>query len=389
MLFSTIFILVSLLFLLDLSTQLHLYLSGVILQTARAEEEKANEDVGATAAVTTKDDIARLIHLFKYPGAQVHWSNLYGVLNRTQLDARRTTGPASDAANPLSCLAEIFNSYDEFKPQNEMIAYENDAVSGKPRMKSPWEPSSEEWEELAIQTYDIDPTNLARRNVYRDAIWVKNTWNDVRKYLYQVFKQYNRSGQRSGDMGEWCSPGEQQRWVRAAFWKGAGSNTIVRFPTAMIYSIAVLEQADFDGIGRQMPKGTGADNSVAVADADTETTQARKNRKKRGPYKKRPANNNTVDDDGMMKALREGTQTEAKLSALRLLLEYGSEEQRKKAMKQIDAVAYGKDRRKKKKKKKNGASTPESSSSESSVESVSTEVSPIEGLDSSSSSSSD
>jgi hypothetical protein len=361
----------------------------VILQTARAEEEKANEDVGATAAVTTKDDIARLIHLFKYPGAQVHWSNLYGVLNRTQLDARRTTGPASDAANPLSCLAEIFNSYDEFKPQNEMIAYENDAVSGKPRMKSPWEPSSEEWEELAIQTYDIDPTNLARRNVYRDAIWVKNTWNDVRKYLYQVFKQYNRSGQRSGDMGEWCSPGEQQRWVRAAFWKGAGSNTIVRFPTAMIYSIAVLEQADFDGIGRQMPKGTGADNSVAVADADTETTQARKNRKKRGPYKKRPANNNTVDDDGMMKALREGTQTEAKLSALRLLLEYGSEEQRKKAMKQIDAVAYGKDRRKKKKKKKNGASTPESSSSESSVESVSTEVSPIEGLDSSSSSSSD
>ncbi len=58
-------------------------------------------------------------------------------------------------------------------------------------------------------------------------------------------------------------------------------------------------------------------------------------------------------------------------------------------VKQIDAVAYGKDRRKKKKKKKNGASTPESSSSESSVESVSTEVSPIEGLDSSSSSSSD
>jgi len=156
----------------------------------------------------------------------------------------------------------------------------------------------------------------------------------------------------------------------------------------MIYSIAVLEQADFDGIGRQMPKGTGADNSVAVADADTETTQARKNRKKRGPYKKRPANNNTVDDDGMMKALREGTQTEAKLSALRLLLEYGSEEQRKKAMKQIDAVAYGKDRSKKKKKKKNGASTPESSSSDSSVESVSTEVSTIEGFDSSSSSSS-
>jgi hypothetical protein len=36
---------------------------------------------------TTKDGIARLIHLFKFPGAQVHWSNHYGVLNCAQLDA--------------------------------------------------------------------------------------------------------------------------------------------------------------------------------------------------------------------------------------------------------------------------------------------------------------
>jgi hypothetical protein len=42
---------------------------------------------------------------FKEPVAQVHWSNLYGVLNRAELDARRTDGPLSDAANALSCLA--------------------------------------------------------------------------------------------------------------------------------------------------------------------------------------------------------------------------------------------------------------------------------------------
>ncbi|MFO0446158.1 MAG: hypothetical protein ACK51L_00670, partial [bacterium] len=64
------------------------------MQSARAEEEKASEEVASTAAQTTKDDIARLIHLFKHPGAQVHWSNHYGVLNRIQLDSRRTTGPA-------------------------------------------------------------------------------------------------------------------------------------------------------------------------------------------------------------------------------------------------------------------------------------------------------
>jgi hypothetical protein len=255
------------------------------LQTARSEEEKVSEEVASTANITTKDDIARLIHLFKFPGAQVHWSNHYGVLNRVQLDARRTSGPASDAANPLSCLAKLFNDYEEFKLQNSMVAYVHDPAAGEPVKKTPWEPSSDEWEELSVQTYDIEPTNLARRNIYRDASWIKSTWNDVCKYLHQVFIQYNRSGQQSGDMGEWCSPEEQQRWVRAAFWKGSGTNTIVRFPTPMIYSIAVLDQSDFEGIGRSMPEGTGLDNSVTAAGT---SAHARK-RKKRGPYNK---NNN-------------------------------------------------------------------------------------------------
>jgi len=135
-----------------------------ILKTARVEEERATEEVASTASLTVKDDIARLIHLFKVPGAQVHWSNHY---------------------------------------------------------------SSDKWEELSIQTYDIEPKNMARRNIYRDASWIKSTWNDVQKYLHQVFIQYNRSGQQSGDMGEWCSPAEQQRWVRAASWKGGSTNTML------------------------------------------------------------------------------------------------------------------------------------------------------------------
>jgi hypothetical protein len=88
----------------------------LILETAKAEQEKVSEEAVSTAAVTTKDDIARLIHLFKFPGAQGHWTNHYGVLNRVQLDACRTAGAASDAANPLSCLVEIFNDYAQFTP---------------------------------------------------------------------------------------------------------------------------------------------------------------------------------------------------------------------------------------------------------------------------------
>ena len=49
---------------------------------------------------------------------------------------------------------------------------------------------------------------------------------------------------------------------------------------AMAYSIAILDQCDFEGISRQMPSGTGVDASLA------DGTTASKKRKKRGKYKK-------------------------------------------------------------------------------------------------------
>jgi len=96
-----------------------------------------------------------------------------------------------------------------------------------------------------------------------------------------------------------------------------------------------------------MPAGTGADNSVADPNAENETAQAKRKRKKRGPYKKRENNNKNSNEEGMLQALREGTQTEAQLSALRLILEYGTQQQQAEAMKKISAVAYGSKRKKK------------------------------------------
>jgi hypothetical protein len=97
---------------------------------------------------TTKDDIARLLHLFKEPVAQCHWSNLYGILSRNELDARKSTGEQSEAARPLSCLAEIFNDYSSFTPQNVMIQYVSRG-NERPAKKQPYEPNSSEWATLA------------------------------------------------------------------------------------------------------------------------------------------------------------------------------------------------------------------------------------------------
>ncbi len=85
-----------------------------VLFRAREDEADETEKEASINAQNMKDDIARLLHLFKEPVAQVHWSNLYGVLNRAELDARRTEGPLSDAANALSCLVEIFKNYESF-----------------------------------------------------------------------------------------------------------------------------------------------------------------------------------------------------------------------------------------------------------------------------------
>jgi len=131
-----------------------------------------------------------------------------------------------------------------------------------------------------------------RKNILCDETWMKNTWNDVHKYLHQVFIQYNRSGQHSGDLGEWCSPKEQKRWVRAALCKGCNSNSIVHYLTVMIYSIAVLEQSDFEALGHQMPAGSDIDNSVSVTTSNA--AQGKKKRKKHGNFNKKNKNKRKI-----------------------------------------------------------------------------------------------
>jgi hypothetical protein len=146
---------------------------------------------------------------------------------------------------------------------------------------------------------------------------------------------YNRSGQHDPDMGEWCSPKEQEGWVRASLNKTNGSNTIVCFPTVMIYLISVLEEADFESLGREMPKGTGIDNSVndgAVAMGGKRKRKGKQNEKKKGSVEK----DSTIS---LIKALDGGTKSKTKLSVLCLMLEFGLTEEKLQAMREVRRVA--------------------------------------------------
>jgi hypothetical protein len=55
---------------------------------------------------------------------------------------------------------------------------------------------------------------------------------------------------------------EYKHWVSEAHWKTAGSNSIICYTQAMIYSIPVLDLNDLESIGRKTPKGKGIDATV-------------------------------------------------------------------------------------------------------------------------------
>jgi hypothetical protein len=160
-------------------------------------DEAAHLNKGTTSrdGQPTKDGIAWLLHLFKEPGAQRHWCNLYRVLNRSELDSRKSGGDYGEAANPLSHLAELFNDYDKFQPQNNMVTYITVTPGTKPVKKFPWELSASEWSYLATLCHELEPTNTSQRHIIRDAGWIKSCWAEVRKFLHAMFTSYNVEGQ--------------------------------------------------------------------------------------------------------------------------------------------------------------------------------------------------
>jgi hypothetical protein len=50
----------------------------IVVQQAEGDAEAIQQRENQRDKNTTKDNIARLLHLFKEPSAQIHWSNLYG-----------------------------------------------------------------------------------------------------------------------------------------------------------------------------------------------------------------------------------------------------------------------------------------------------------------------
>jgi hypothetical protein len=251
-------------------------------------------------------------------------------MKRAELDACNSSRPYDEQANPLSYLAEVFNNYDEFAPQNVMVEYVSQGVNLPPVKRQPYQPSCTKWAYLAMFTHDLEPTNITRCNIIRGEDWIKATWNDCQKYLHQIFVNYNRLGKHDDDKDEWGSDKELRHWCQATKWNptNSGSGSIIRYQSSMIYLIAVLYICDFEAIGHKMPKGTGVDATI-----NNGTVVA--SHKKRKRLVKQDSN------ASILRVLELGDARESKMSALKLLLEFGSNEDKIKARRELYAIAFG------------------------------------------------
>ena len=130
-------------------------------QTGKAIAEKTKEPA------VHKNDLVRLIHLFKDPDSAMLWTNAFGTWSRRQLDARHSdtpnadgSGTLADETNPWPALAARFNDYDDFIPQNVMVQYKSSSssTSSRPEKVSPWKAASSDFTVLATHCYDLEPT---------------------------------------------------------------------------------------------------------------------------------------------------------------------------------------------------------------------------------------
>ena len=92
------------------------------------------------------------------------------------------------------------------------------------------------------------------------------------------------------------------------------------------------EIADFYAMGRQLPSGTGRDSSILGEQTEASQAQGAAKRKgeKRGPYQK-AKKEAKKEVNAISKALKSSTKLEQNMKALELLLQYGNEEEKKKA----------------------------------------------------------
>jgi hypothetical protein len=157
------------------------------LLTISRQQKVANvADEIVRQAMTTKDDLARLLHLRVDPGAAADWTSALREKTRAQLDVINSAEQAADA-DPYNRLAEKFNNYDTYNYQNACIIPNRLTTAGTyvaaPLMSK-----------IAEYCHDFNPSAADRPN--RDGGWIRSKYKELKGKISICFNNYHRSGQQ-------------------------------------------------------------------------------------------------------------------------------------------------------------------------------------------------
>jgi hypothetical protein len=84
-------------------------------------------------------------------------------MTHAEMDSRKASAVYNEASNQLTYLAEIFNDYEEFCPQNVMLQYISTGQNQRPMKKNPYQASQTEWAFFSKLTHDLELTNVSRQ----------------------------------------------------------------------------------------------------------------------------------------------------------------------------------------------------------------------------------
>ena len=235
-----------------------------------------------------------------------------------------------DQANPYNGLAERFNDWEYFQPQNYLISYRYDAPTGKSVSVIPLRSVSAETEVLFSKCNELNPNDPARKHILRDGAWVKEAWTTIRGQFASIFTDFSRSGQQSNkDEAEisWMAPTEQERWVYHCGAKNRAGNEVTT------YAYGMFDRADFENnLGKDMQNDSGVDSSLSGS--------GKQKRKKRKPEQKEmsSAKKGKVNDDSIAEVLEAAMANDGRRATFEMLLKYGNQNDKEKALNDLRAM---------------------------------------------------
>lgn len=205
----------------------------------------------ARKANITVHEKVRIMHLRVFPGAIPIWAEAFTCKPLPLLDAAGSSESAEReiAVNPWARLAEIFNDFDAFQPQNMVCSYRDGQKLLENRNQ----------EKISTVVFDAKSLNPSQSvGVPRDADFIKDAWSLLKKDITVIESMYYRSGNHDGD---YQSSRGNHSWVT-----GFAEDLSTK------YAIVIFDQGLLQSLGKVMEAGSGMDTVVlagmsAAADA--------------------------------------------------------------------------------------------------------------------------